>query len=122
MLRCVEFFEAPIFTRIVPSYLGAEDYRPLQLHLARDPEAGDIIPGTGGFRKLRWADRRRRKGRRGGLRVIYYYLASDAQVWLMTIYDKDEAADLSPAERQALRAAIEEERRQRADTRRSRAR
>ncbi len=122
ILMSVEFIEAPFFTRIVSSYLGADDYRELQLHLARDPEAGDIIPGTGGFRKLRWADRRRRKGRRGGLRVIYYYLASDAQVWLMTIYDKDEAADLSPAERRALRAAIEEERRQRADTRRSRAR
>ena len=53
--------------------LSDEDYRTLQQFLARDPEAGDIIPGTGGFRKLRWADSRRRKGKRGGLRIIYYY-------------------------------------------------
>jgi hypothetical protein len=100
--------------------MGADDYRELQLHLARDPEAGHVIPGTGGFRKLRWLDRRRGKGKRGGLRVIYYYLASDTQVWLITVYDKDEAADLTPAERRALKSAIDEERRQRADSRRAR--
>jgi hypothetical protein len=61
-----------------------------------------------------------REGKRGGLRVIYYYLASDTQVWLITVYDKDEAADLSPAERRALKSAIDEERRQRADCRRAR--
>jgi len=46
------------------------------------------MPATGGFRKMRWADARRGKGRRGGLRVIYYYLASDRQIWLMTLYSK----------------------------------
>ena len=122
ILLRVEFIEAPVFTRILPSYLGADDYRELQLHLARDPEAGDVIPGTGGFRKLRWPDRRRGKGKRGGLRVIYYHLASDTQVWLITIYDKDDAADLSPAERRALKTAIDEELRQRADVRRARER
>jgi hypothetical protein len=95
-------------------YLGDEDYRALQLHLARDPEAGDVIPGTGGFRKLRWADRRRAKGKRGGLRVIYYYLVADAQIWFMSVYDKDEAADLCGKEKRALRAAIEWEIAQRA--------
>jgi hypothetical protein len=116
----VEFIEAPFFTEVLPSYFGADDYRELQLHLARDPEAGDVISGTGGFRKLRWPDRRRGKGKRGGLRVIYYYLASDSQVWLITVYDKDEAADLTSAERRALKSAIDEELRQRADSRRAR--
>ena len=69
---------------------------------------------------LGWPDRRRGKGKRGGLRVIYYYLASDTQVWLMAVYDKDEAADLSPAERRMLKTAIDEELRQRADIRRVR--
>jgi hypothetical protein len=92
-----------------------------QLHLARNPEAGDVIPETGGFlRKLRWADRRRGKGKRGGLRVIYYYLLAHTQIWFMTVYDKDEAADLSPSEKRVLRAAIENELAQRATRRRPR--
>ena len=76
------------------------------------------MPGTGGFRKLRWADRRRGKGKRGGLRVIYYYLSADAQIWLMTLYDKDEMADLSAAEKRALKAALEAELARRAARRR----
>jgi hypothetical protein len=94
----VEFLEAPLFTRLLPEFLTDEAYRELQQYLAREPEAGDIIPGTGGFRKLRWADTRRGKGKRGGLRMIYYYLASDSQIWLMTVYDKDSAIDLTPGE------------------------
>lgn len=116
----MEFIEAPLFTKLLANYLSDDDYRELQLHLARDPEAGDIIPGTGGFRKLRWADRRRRKGKRGGLRVIYHYLISDVQVWLMTLYDKDTVADLSAAEKRVLKAAIEKETRQRAERWRTR--
>jgi hypothetical protein len=64
------------------------------------------MPGTGGFRKVRWADPRRGKGRRGGLRLIYFYFPSDQQIWLMTLYDKDEAADLTPKERKVLKAAL----------------
>jgi hypothetical protein len=86
----------------------------LQNALARAPELGEVIPGTGGFRKLRWADVRRRKGRRGGLRVIYYWFDKQNQIWLMTIYDKDEAADLTPQERKALKTAIEAEKKSRA--------
>jgi len=73
----VEFIEAPLFTQLLPEYLSDDGYRTLQLHLARDPEAGAIIAGTGGFRKLRWADRRRGKGKRGGLRIIYYYFIAE---------------------------------------------
>ncbi|MDQ7840601.1 MAG: addiction module toxin RelE [bacterium] len=63
----MEFIEAPLFTQLVPEYLSDDGYRMLQLHLARDFEAGAVIAGTGGFRKLRWADRRRGRGKRGGL-------------------------------------------------------
>ena len=52
----MEFFEAPAFTRYLPEYLEDEGYRGLQRELARTPEAGDLIPGTGGFRKVRWGD------------------------------------------------------------------
>jgi hypothetical protein len=114
MIRPVEFLEAPLFTQLLAEYLNDDDYRDLQTFLARDPEAGDIISGTGGFRKLRWRDRRRRKGKRGGLRIIYYYLISDTQIWLMTLYDKDEIDDLSPTDKRALKAAIDEETRKRA--------
>ena len=116
----MEFIEAPPFTELLPSYLGDDDYTNLQLFLARNPEAGNIIPGTGGFRKLRWADAGRGKGKRGGLRVIYYYFVASSQIWLVTLYGKDDAADLSPDEKRALKAAIGEETRQRAQGRESR--
>jgi hypothetical protein len=116
----MEFIEAPAFTRYVADYLGDEEYRALQSELARNPEAGDLMPGTGGFRKLRWGDPRRGKGRRGGLRIIYYYFLSDQQIWLMTLYGKNEAADLTPKEKKALKNVIETELRERAMKRHAR--
>jgi hypothetical protein len=92
----MEFIEAPAFTRYLSDYLDDEEYRALQKQLGLSPDVGDVIPGTGGFRKIRWADKGRGKGRRGGLRVIYYHFAADDQIWLMTLYGKDEAADLTP--------------------------
>ena len=105
----MEFLEAPAFTRYVSSYMSDDEYRELQRRLVSVPELGDVMPGTGGFRKVRWADPMRGKGRRGGLRVIYYYFPSEQQIWLMTLYDKDEASDLTPKEKQALKSAIEAE-------------
>lgn len=105
----MEFVEAPAFTRHLERYLADDQYRELQAALALNPDMGDLMPGTGGFRKLRWADPRRGKGRRGGLRVIYFHFRADEQVWLMTIYDKSEAADLSPQEKKALKAAMDAE-------------
>jgi len=105
----MEFLEAPAFTRYVSSYLSDDEYRELQNRLASVPELGDVMAGTGGFLKFRWADPRRGKGRRGGLRVIYYYFPSEHQIWMMTLYDKDEASDLTPKEKQALKTAIETE-------------
>lgn len=118
----MEFIEAPLFTQLLPGFLTEDEYRELQQHLSRDAEAGDVIPGTGGFRKLRWADARRSKGKRGGLRLIYYYFPADSQVWLMTVYDKDSTTDLSPAEKRVLKAAIERETKERARGRSQRSR
>jgi|SRR5437879_3865870 len=105
----MEFIEAPAFTRYLSKYLDDDQYRTLQADLAANPELGNLMPGTGGFRKMRWADARRGKGRRGGLRIIYYHFKSDCQIWLMTVYDKDEASDLTAKEKKALRTAIESE-------------
>jgi hypothetical protein len=81
-------------------------YRRLQKALLDNPEISDVMAATGGFRKLRWQDPRRGKGKRGGLRVIYYYMAADRQIRFFTIYDKDELADLSADKKRALKKAI----------------
>lgn len=105
----MEFIEAPAFTRHLSNYLIDDDYRELQARLGANPELGDLMPGSGGFRKLRWADARRGKGRRGGLRIIYYHFKSDRQIWMMTLYDKNEASELTAKEKKALKASIENE-------------
>lgn len=74
-----------------------------------NPEAGDVISGTGGLRKLRFADERRGKGKRGGLRVIYYWWNAGSQFWLFTVYDKDEMSDLTKAQREMLKQMIKNE-------------
>ena len=76
-------------------------------HMQLYPQAGDVMPRTGGFRKLRWADGRRGKGRRGGLRVIYYWLMNDGEFWMFAIYDKDELENLTAEQEKALKKAIE---------------
>jgi hypothetical protein len=72
-------------------------------------EAGALIRGTGGLRKLRFADERRGKGKRGGLRVIYYWWDSGLQFWLFTLYDTDEQSDLTKPQREMLREMIKNE-------------
>src|SRR2546422_1463280 len=108
------FIEAPAFTRHLPSYFTDDEYRRLQEALLFNPNAGAVMPGTGGFRKMRWPDPRRRKGTRGGLRIIYHHFAEDAHLWLMTLYGKDEVKDLTAAEKRTLKTAMDAERRARA--------
>lgn len=107
------FFETPLFSRYRPHYLSEEDYRELQNTLLQNPEFGEVMQSTGGFRKMRWHDTRRQKGKRGGLRIIYYYFAEQHQIWFFTIYDKNEMTDLTPTEKKALKQAIEIELQQR---------
>jgi hypothetical protein len=82
----------------------------LQRYRASNPEAGDVVPNAGGVRKLRWKDPRRGKGKRGGLRIIYYCFLSEQEIWLLTLFDKDETADLTKDEKDQLRRALEAER------------
>lgn len=103
------FIELPAFSRHRASYLDDAAYSELQQSLLKNPEAGDVIEGTGGLRKVRHGDARRGKGKRGGLRVIYYWWVGGAQFWLFAVYDKDELADLSADERCNLKALLKRE-------------
>jgi mRNA-degrading endonuclease RelE of RelBE toxin-antitoxin system len=114
----MELFEAPAFTKALPNYLNDDDYRAFQKFIVANPDAGEVISGTGGFRKIRWQDSRRNKGKRGGLRIIYYHFSEDKQIWLLTIYDKDEAANLTASQKKLLQAAIDSEKQTRAKIRR----
>ncbi|KGE66272.1 MULTISPECIES: toxin [Pseudomonas] len=89
--------------------LRTDEYRAFQQMLLNDPEAGVVIAHTGGLRKIRLGDPKRNKGKRGGIRVIYYYWHTGTQFWLFTVYDKDELDDLSNDQRKALKAALERE-------------
>jgi mRNA-degrading endonuclease RelE of RelBE toxin-antitoxin system len=103
------FVELPAFERNRSDYLTDEAYRGLQNEMLQDPEAGDVITGTGGLRKLRYGDATRGKGKRGGLRIIYYWWDPKKQFWLFTIYDKDELSDLSPKEKAVLKTLLKQE-------------
>ena len=101
----MEFIEAPLFTRRVHEYLTDDEYAALQWALALRPEAGAVIPGSGGIRKLRWAGKGR--GKRGGLRVIYYWRDHKSEIWLLTLYAKNEAENIPLNVLKALRKEIE---------------
>ncbi len=88
----MEFIEAAAFTQYVYDYLSEDEYSGLQGVLLRNPEAGKVVPGSGGMRKVRWA--MRGKGKSGGVRVIYYFKKLDNQIWLLTIYGKNEAENI----------------------------
>ena len=103
------FVELPAFARYREEYLSDVGFRRLQATLMGNPAAGDVMAGTGGLRKLRFGDSRRGKGRRGGLRVIYFWWQAGSQFWLFTLFDKDETSDLSPEQRKSLRARIKSE-------------
>ena len=97
------------FERHRNDYLTDESFRSFQLMLMASPQVGDVIEGTGGLRKVRFADKSRGKGKRGGLRVIYYWWVSGEQFWLFTVYNKDEMDDLSAAQRKLLKGLLEQE-------------
>lgn len=103
------FVELPPFQRLRDEYFDDASFKALQTVLMQDPDAGDVIKGTGGLRKIRHADERRGKGKRGGLRVIYFWKSLDDQFWLFTVYDKDEEDDLTADQRKLLKQRLEAE-------------
>jgi hypothetical protein len=101
----VIFIETSLFTRQVLDLLPDEEYAAMQAALVRHPQAGDVIQGTGGLRKFRW--KRFGTGKRGGVRVIYYWLCADWQIRLLMLYPKSRKDDLSAAEKAALKKVVE---------------
>lgn len=94
MIAMVTFVETKLFTKLVQEYLSDDEYSALQQALVVNPEAGDVIPGSGWVRKLRW--RVAGRGKRGGLRVIYFLRLRHGQTWMLTLYAKN-VADNIPA-------------------------
>jgi hypothetical protein len=88
----ISFVETRLFTRLVQQYLSDDEYVRLQEALIADPTAGDVIPGSGGVRKLRWGAAGR--GKRGGLRVIYFLRTRQGQIWMLTLYPKNVAESI----------------------------
>lgn len=103
------FVELPPFERHRAAYLSDDTFKEFQSQLMSNPEAGDVIKGTGGLRKVRFYDERRGKGKRGGIRVIYYWWVDGLQFWLFTLYNKDEMEDLTEQQRSQLKALLERE-------------
>lgn len=95
------FIESAVFTRQVRELLTDEEYAGFQWHLASFPQSGDVLQGTGGLRKARWASRG--GGKRGGVRTIYFHAASQNQIRLLLIYRKGVKDDLTSAEKKILR-------------------
>jgi len=87
------FIETSIFTKLLPDYLADDEYQVLQMYLMEHPNAGDIIRGSGGVRKVRWAIGNR--GKSGGIRVIYYWKKPSTEMWMLTIYAKNEKESIS---------------------------
>jgi hypothetical protein len=103
------FVELPVFQRYRHEYLDDAAFRRLQIELLQNPEAGDVIQGTGGLRKARFPNEIRSKGKRGGLRLIYYWWVEGTQFWLFTLYDKSEQVDLSTVQKKMLKIRLETE-------------
>ncbi len=101
------FRETPVFTRRIQQLLSDDQYCELQACLAETPDAGAVVPNSGGLRKIRWAPKG--QGKRGGLRVIYYWAVGRDLVYMIYIYPKSKQSDLSSEQLQLLRKTVEKE-------------
>ena len=99
--------ETPIFTKRIQELMTDDEYRLLQAHLVNRPDVGKIMPGSGGLRKLRWSAGGR--GKRGGIRVIYYWFVSKDIVLLLYVFPKSERDDLTTEQLRQLRKITERE-------------
>jgi mRNA-degrading endonuclease RelE of RelBE toxin-antitoxin system len=86
------FIETKLFSTLIQRYLGDDEYSAVQQALVANPDSGDLIRGSGGVRKLRWGAAGR--GKRGGVRVIYYLRSHQGEIWMLTVYSKNEEASI----------------------------
>lgn len=101
------FIESSLFTKLLPDYLSNEEYRGLQTYLLQKPDIGDLIKGSGGVRKVRWAPEG--QGKSGGVRVIYYWKKSEHEIWMLTLYSKSERATIAGHILKQIAEAIDHE-------------
>ena len=101
------FVETKLFTRLVLRYLSDQEYSELQLTLVTDPDAGIVIPGSGGVRKLRW--RLSGRGKRGGYRVIYFVKRTSRVFWMLTMYPKNVTGNIPPEVLRQIRKEVLDE-------------
>jgi len=99
--------ETAIFTRRIQRLMTDEEYRLLQADLIARPEAGKVIPGSGGLRKVRWSSPG--KGKRGGVRVIYYWFRSRDRILLLFAFAKNERDDLARDQLRQVKRVVEDE-------------
>lgn len=103
----MEIIETSVFTRKIRELISDEEYGELQFALIQRPEIGVIIPQSGGIRKIRWSGSGR--GKRGGIRVIYYWYVNEQQIYMLLAYAKNEQANFSAAQLKVLKKLVEEE-------------
>ena len=99
--------ETRIFTKALRGLLDEESYRALQLALVLRPEQGALIPGAGGLRKVRWGIEG--KGKRGGVRIIYFWHPKESILYMLLVYGKNVQDDLTPAQLRTLSRLVREE-------------
>jgi hypothetical protein len=100
------FIEPPTFTRLITELLDDDEYSKLQMELSIHPDAGDLIKNGGGIRKLRW--KRPGSGKSSGIRVIYYWLTEDNQIFMLVAYPKSVKDTLTDKETAILRNLVKE--------------
>ncbi len=103
----IQIIETPVFTARITDLLLEDEYRALQLALVLRPEQGALIRGGGGLRKLRWGVRGR--GKRGGVRVIYYWSPAQETTYMLFAFAKARQSDLTSKQLQILRKVVREE-------------
>ncbi len=99
------FIESIIFEKLRLNYLTEEEFRDLQLLLLTNPKSGLVIQGTGGLRKVRFGAKG--KGKRGGIRIIYYFLDAKDRFYFLTLYSKNEVTDLTASQKKNLKKFME---------------
>ncbi|TVQ18570.1 MAG: hypothetical protein EA382_17575 [Spirochaetaceae bacterium] len=103
----MRFVETPVFTKTVGMLLSDDEYRSLQSVLMLRPDQGALIRGTGGLRKMRWGGHGR--GKRGGLRLIYYWDKTTETIYMLYVYAKTDQEDLTPQQCRLLSRLVREE-------------